>query len=211
MNAKPLHNDDTVGIIGTTDATDATDARRLRVELDALLAELGPDVVWRPCLDERGRVVACGQWHDEDGLPPGLAEDPGLLPGLDFSGRRVVDLGCNFGHFTFLAARCGAARAEGVDLDPRLVRACEVQRRLLRQESGPESGHGAAYGAECTAFHARDLLADPPVGRFDLVMLIDVLGKQFFASGLARGFLDAAEAHAEDDPTRKGPGAALLL
>lgn len=152
---------------------------RLVAELRTLLREVGPERVWRTYLDcSEAAEVVCGKGHDIDGFPGDLS----LVPELGFAGKSVADLGCNFGHFTLLAAMNGATDALGVDLDERMVRGAEIQRCLL--------------GVENARFMAMDLLADPPAGRFDLAMLIDFLGKHFFATGMARGFLDAAEAHA---------------
>ena len=59
---------------------------------------------------------------------------------IDFAGRSVVDLGCNFGFFTFQARRQGAAAVTGVDREPRVLDGC----RLLQAHFG-----GHRFGGGC--------------------------------------------------------------
>ena len=83
---------------------------------------------------------------------------------LDFSGRTVLDLGCNFGFYTFMAARQGAARVHGLDHLPQIVAGC----RLLAQ----------LYALPQVSFGLDNIEA--PRGDYDLfdtVMLIDYFGR----------------------------------
>jgi SAM-dependent methyltransferase len=87
---------------------------------------------------------------------------------IDFAGRSVVDIGCNFGFFTFQARRLGAASVVGVDRESRVLEGCE----LLRQH----------FGIDNVSFACHDI-ADPacPLAThaFDIAMLVEFIGKTF--------------------------------
>ena len=91
-------------------------------ELRSILAEVGSAGIWRPVYDRRGRLLADGVGDPEDGLADELPED-------FFEGKRVVDIGCNFGMFSFMTARKGALHVLGVDIDERIVRGCRILKR----------------------------------------------------------------------------------
>lgn len=87
---------------------------------------------------------------------------------IDFAGRTVVDLGCNFGFFTFQASRLGAGSVVGVDREARVLTGCQ----LLRQH----------FGIENVSFERHDI-DDPDstllARRFDIAMLVEFIGKTF--------------------------------
>ena len=145
----------------------------LRAELAAILAAVGPENIWRPVLDERGRRLAEGIGLPDDGLPADLA-------GLDFAGKSVADLGANFGYYTFLAARLGAHLAVGVEQHPEVVRGARLLARLLRVDNA--------------RFVRSDFLAEPPAEACDTAMMIDIIGKRIIAKGKLAAVLDAARA-----------------
>lgn len=148
-------------------------AAALVAELRQILAQVGPGGVWRPVFDHRGRLLAEGCGDPADGLG-------GELPAGLFAERRVIDLGCNFGAFSFLAARSGAAAVLGVDIDARIVRGC----RLLK----------ALYGLDNVAFIAADLRHIDRRQTHQVGMMIDFIGKQTITSGLLPVCLDVLEA-----------------
>jgi len=87
---------------------------------------------------------------------------------IDFAGHTVVDLGCNFGFFTFQARRLGAAEAVGVDREARVLEGCEL---LMRH-----------FDADRVSFACHDI--DDPVcsllsRKFDIAMLVEFIGKTF--------------------------------
>ena len=49
----------------------------------------------------------------------------------DFTGKRVLDVGCNAGHFSFVAKRRGAREVVGVELDPQRIRQARYLANLL--------------------------------------------------------------------------------
>ncbi|WP_035040411.1 methyltransferase domain-containing protein [Desulfovibrio sp. X2] len=149
--------------------------QELLKEAEQRLASLGQERIWRPVFAPDGRQLAEGTGADDDGLPPDLA-------GLDFTGKNVVDIGCNLGHFSFLAAEHGAASVLGIDMDEEVVACARVLARLR--------------GADNVSFLAADVLgasAPAPDGRtFDTSMMIDIIGRGSVRKGLAGSFLDAA-------------------
>jgi SAM-dependent methyltransferase len=78
------------------------------------------------------------------------------------SGLRVLDLGCALGVRTAAAAKGGASRAVGVDIDLEKVhRACELAKR------------SGVSGISFTAQNGARLAFDE--GRFDVVLMLDVI------------------------------------
>lgn len=66
--------------------------------------------------------------HDGDSV---LASLDRLGFPRDFSGKTVLDAGCNAGYYSFVAKRRGAERVLGVELDPRYVRQAQYLSNLL--------------------------------------------------------------------------------
>lgn len=104
------------------------------------------------------------------GKEPIDADTLDALDRIAFTGRSVVDLGCNFGFFSFQARRRGAARVLGVDREPRVLDGCELLRRYF------ELSH--------MSFECHDI-SDPACPllsrRFDIAMLVEFIGKTFVA------------------------------
>lgn len=142
---------------------EGNEAARLRAELMHLLKEVGAENVWRPVYDVGETLLAGGIADGRDGSPEDLA-------GVDFRGKSVVDLGCNFGYFSFLARRLGARAVVGVDIDPRAVRGCEILRDLK--------------GLEGVSFLCGDFVSLDPAERFDLGLLVNYIGKRSVKKGV---------------------------
>lgn len=122
-----------------------------------LFGALGMDSVpYRPVLDRQGVLV----------IPGVEVCDADLVAAFDrlpLAGRRVADLGCNVGFFSFRAAKLGAAYVTGWDGDHRLIEAC----RLLQ----------AHYGLTAMEFQVADL--DDPAVRprpTEVALLMDMIG-----------------------------------
>ena len=150
-----------------------TDNQSRLDELSGILTEVGVGGIWRPVYDHRGRLMAGGVGDPADGLTD-------LLPDDFFKGKRIVDIGCNFGTFTFMAASKGALRVLGVDIDPRIIRGCRILKELLRAEN-----------VEFVAADLRSLEKNQP---FDMGMMIDFIGKDVIRSGFLPTCLDVIEA-----------------
>jgi len=142
-------------------------------ELATILSEVGAAGIWRPVYDHRGRRLAGGVGDPADGLA-------NSLPGALFKGKRVVDIGCNFGTFTFAAAKKGALQVLGVDIDRRIIRGCQILKSLFRVEN-----------VDFLAADLRSLGGRPP---FDMGMMIDFIGKEVIRSGFLPACLDVIEA-----------------
>ena len=87
---------------------------------------------------------------------------------IDFAGRTVVDLGCNFGFFTFQARRLGAAAVVGVDREARVLDGCELLKR-----------HFAVDGVDFARHDIDDSDCSLLARRFDIAMLVEFIGKTF--------------------------------
>jgi ribosomal protein L11 methyltransferase len=144
----------------------------LHQELEKIIETVGPQNIWRPVYSPDGRLIARGIGEARDGLPSNM-------PGIDFQGKSVVDLGCNFGYYTFLVKRAGARKAVGLDKNIRVIRGCEILKTL--------------YGIPNVHFYAADITRFRPAGRFDMGIMIDLVGKTTVHSGAFKDFLDALE------------------
>lgn len=127
----------------------------LIAELKDILAATPAHLIWRPVADERGEVLAQGAGEQ-------LAVTEATLPFVDFKGKRVLDLGCNFGFYSFLAARRGAREVVGLEHDPSIARGASILAEL-----------NDLNGIKFLAASSKDFHPGEP---FDLVLLIDVLG-----------------------------------
>lgn len=141
-------------------------------ELQAILSAVGPGAIWRPVLDRSGRRLADGIGDPEDGL---AAE----VPAGFFEGKSVIDVGCNFGAFTFMAARGGARSVLGVDVDARIIRGCLILKKML-----------GVTNADFLAADLTRLATDPG---YDLGMMIDFIGKETITTGFLPTCLDVME------------------
>lgn len=118
--------------------------------------------------DEIARWIGGQDWYQtipvRDGLvTPGKTRSDQrlrLLPPLDLAGRSLLDVGCNSGMYCFEAARRGASRVVGIDVDRRRL----DQARTL----------AAILGLD-VELHQMDLAAAPALGRFDVVFCFAVL------------------------------------
>ncbi len=101
---------------------------------------------------------------------------------VDFTGKRVVDLGCNFGFFSFQAKRLGASSVLGVDYADGVVRAA----RELAE----------AFYVDGVSFQTYDIYSDASdlrQNRFDIAMLVEFIGKTFIARQMVAPALHAVE------------------
>lgn len=149
------------------------DTQRLR----DILQRLPQGTVWRPVRDATGELLAEGSGLGEDGLSD-------YLPGVSFAGKTVCDLGCNLGYFSFMAARGGAASVTGFDVDPLVVEGAT----LLAAMQG--------YGN--VRFQVADFTNVPPQVRYDLVLVIDFIGRGTIVKGRLDAVLDAAARHCRE-------------
>jgi len=141
-------------------------------ELREILKTVGPQNIWRPVVVNGDDLLADGIGDARDGLAENLGN-------LDFQGKTVLDLGCNFGYYSFLARRAGARRVLGIDADARIIRGCEII--------------GMLNGVEGVTFRALDIIRSEGIGRFDIGLMIDLIGTQMIITGAAKALLDSLE------------------
>ncbi len=137
----------------------------LRAELEKILYSVGPENIWRPVYDNEDSLLAEGIADMRDGRPQDFSK-------VIFQGKTVVDLGCNFGFYSFLAKRLGARRVVGVDKDEQVIKGCN----LLK----------AMYGVEDVYFYRGDFMNSNFPGGFDIGMLINFIGKIKVKEGIER-------------------------
>lgn len=138
--------------------------------LENYINNLPAESVWRPVRDHTGKLLRRGGGKFSDTLPE-------TLDGVELAGRSVVDLGCNLGAYSLLAAQRGAARVLGVDIDPAVVAGC----RLLARD----------YGLAGVEFRVADFLKEGLGDHFDLGMLVDFIGRSVVAKGKLNACLQA--------------------
>ena len=125
--------------------------------LGKMIQAIGMENVYRSIYDAEGNLIAAGR-------KPVRKEVVDDFSRLDFAGKSVVDLGCNFGFFSILCAKLGAARVLGIDYLPRLKDAA----MLLADIHGVPGVRFATGDIERSLEH---------FGRFDVAMMLDYLGK----------------------------------
>jgi SAM-dependent methyltransferase len=135
----------------------------LRTQLKTLLEQTAPEDIWRPVSAPDGELLAEGHEDMRDGSPDVLAQ-------VDFAGKNVLDLGCNFGFYSLLAKRQGAASVVGVDIDQNVICGCRLLARL--------------YGYLGMEFIARDFTGLALDTCFDCILLINFIGKKSICKGI---------------------------
>jgi len=134
--------------------------------LRELVSGLSPEHVYRTIYDENLNPVIVGT----EPLDPQGLED---FRKVDFAGKSVVDLGCNFGFFAFQARRLGAASVVAVDRESGVLEGAAMLRDI--------------FGLDGIDFLSCDI--DQPGNclsgrKFDTAMLVEFIGKTFVRAGL---------------------------
>ena len=126
-------------------------------DLMKLIGEVGREHIYRPIYDHESNLLV-------EGTDPARDELVSDFSKISFQGKSVLDLGCNFGFFSFLARRLGASRVLGVDNMPQIIEGC----RLLT----------SIYGLSNIEFKVADLeRLKPGDEQFDIVLLFEYIGK----------------------------------
>lgn len=126
-------------------------------QLIAALKKLGSDRIWRPVVSSDGTLLNNGRGELNDGLPENSP--------VNFAGKTVIDLGCNVGAYTFMAAKHGAARATGTDIVPEAIEVCNILRHQNKLKN--------------TDFFISDIMCHASPEKFDMALIIDIIGKNF--------------------------------
>ena len=133
-------------------------------QLKEIIHQVGPEKIWRPI-----RVPGNGK----------LADGYGDQDRIDFQGKTVADIGCNFGYYVFLARRAGARHVTGIDIDARIIAGCRLLQKI--------------YHLDGVSFLSADIKRLDGIGTFDTGMMIDFIGKEVVSSGFLNAFLDGLE------------------
>jgi ribosomal protein L11 methyltransferase len=144
----------------------------LKTQLQPIFDRVGYENVWRPIYDKEKKLIARGRGKFYDIIPE-------TLESVNFEGKTVVDLGCNFGYYTFLAAHLGARKVVGIDIDREIIRGCEIL--------------GAHYGLPNVEFHAADFTRTDLGEAFDVGMMIDFIGRSTVKKSKVQGCLAGLE------------------
>lgn len=135
----------------------------LKQQIRSLLDRAEPEDIWRPIVDDQGALLAAGHEDMRDGSPDDLTS-------VDFSGKRVLDLGCNYGYYSFLAKRFGAESVVGIDIDSNGIAGCRLLARL--------------YDFKNMDFQCSDFTRLTLNERFDCILLINFIGKRSVCKGI---------------------------
>jgi len=149
----------------------------LHNRLQVCFDRAGPENIWRPIYDLDGTLLAEGHEDMRDGSPDDLAQ-------IDFFGRQVLDLGCNYGYYSFLAKRMGASSVVGIDIDEDAICGC----RLL----------SCLYGLSGMEFQVCDFSRLALNTSFDCTLLINFIGKKSLCKGIVP-ILDIVRMHSRGD------------
>jgi len=141
-------------------------------ELKEILKTVGPQNIWQPVVVNGDKLLSDGCADPDDGL----RDRDGIL---DFKGKTVVDIGCNFGHYSFFARRAGAGYVLGIDIDERVIRGSEILKAL--------------YDVDRVNFRALDITKANEVGKFEIGMMINIIGKDMVRTGTAKDLLSSLE------------------
>jgi len=136
-----------------------------------ILDQLGPQRIRTPVYDNDKQLLAEGVADERDGN----LED---FDTVKFSGKTVVDLGCNLGNYSIFASQRGAECVVGIDLDKLVLQGSEILRDMQKVRN--------------VDFVCMDFTSPSFKQTFDITMLIDFVGKGIINLGLNR-FLDATE------------------
>ena len=141
-------------------------------ELEEILKSVGPQNIWHPVVVNGDKLLANGIGDPLDGI----RDRDGVL---DFEGKTVVDLGCNFGHYCFFVRTAGTSDVLGIDMDERIIRGCEILK--------------AIHDVDRVNFRPLDITKANSVGKFDIGMMIDIIGRDKIRTGAAKDFLNSLE------------------
>jgi tRNA (mo5U34)-methyltransferase len=138
--------------------------------LQHILAGLDKNDIYRSIYDKDGNLLAEGCLAVKQQLIDSYCE-------IDFKGKSVVDLGCNFGFFSFLTARQGASAVTGLDYLPEVVEG---------------AGHLASVLGYDNVFFKKFDIEKPTtdIGKFDIAMLLDFFGKSNIRKQKVHGLLE---------------------
>jgi len=147
-------------------------------QLRPILDQIEDRDIWYPLYNEQEERIFRGRDKHEE-----FYSD--LDRYVDFRGKTVIDMGCNIGHYSFLAARLGAVRVFGLDINEKMIQASNILRDHL--------------GLSQVEFKTADFLSAAPDYRYDIVIMIDYIGKNVINKFKLKQVLVAAESHSRKE------------
>jgi hypothetical protein len=141
-------------------------------ELEEILKLVGPKNIWRPVVIREKQMLADGIGEACDGLPVNNGN-------FKFDSKTVVDLGCNFGYYSFFARNAGASQVLGIDNDKRIIRGCDIIKAL--------------NNVDRVTFQTLDITKANGIGKFEIGMMINLIGKDMIRTGKAKDLLNSLE------------------
>ncbi|MFX0203465.1 MAG: hypothetical protein ACFFCW_45780 [Candidatus Hodarchaeota archaeon] len=134
-----------------------------KVELKKICDHVGPENIWRNVYDQDQTIIARGKEDMRICSPNELAK-------VDFIGKTVVDLGCNFGFYSFLIKNLGAKRVVGVDNDFDVIKGCHLLKEI--------------HSVKDIDFLVGDFITCKFRNGFHIGMLINIIGKNWVLYGI---------------------------
>lgn len=128
----------------------------LQQQLEPIIRKVGPENIWRPIHDRNNHLLFEGVGQYTGTIQKALST-------INFSRKTVVDLGCNFGFYSFYAAKKAAARVVGIDSNPDVIRGCRILARHHRNDN--------------VEFRVADFIYDDVPGIYDIALMVDFIGK----------------------------------
>ncbi|MEN8190065.1 MAG: class I SAM-dependent methyltransferase [Thermodesulfobacteriota bacterium] len=125
-------------------------------ELQQIIDQIGRENIWRPVFNHEHEAVFDGVGTHRDYLDETLGRH-------EFNNKSVLDLGCNLGYYSFLAERLGCRRVVGLDINPLMIRGCEILKKY--------------YGLKRCSFMVADFTGDCGGEQGDIGLLLDFIGK----------------------------------
>ncbi len=131
--------------------------KQITARLKRILSTIDRGDIYRSIYDPQGNLLATGSIPVKQQLVDDYCT-------VDFTGKTVVDLGCNFGFFSILAAKLGAKQITALDYLPEIVEGAKLLAIL--------------YGHENIEFKTFNIeKPQDDLGKFDVAMLVDFFGK----------------------------------
>ena len=137
--------------------------------LELELAHVDAASLWHP-VERVQQLIRSGMPEREDHLARSLQK-------VEFTGRSVVDLGSNIGHYAFWAALLGAREVRAYDFGPDIVR---VGSLLAESNSMPQVSFVLGDFGNLT----------PPQG-VDVAMMLDIIGNNKVRKGRVVPLIDS--------------------
>lgn len=146
-------------------------------QIGKLLSTFRPEDIYRSVYDHQGNLMVKGAMPVEERLIKDFKK-------VDFKGKTIVDLGCNLGLFSFIAADRGAAHVTGIDQFQEIIDGCYLFARLRELTN--------------VSFKTFDMELDKKeLGTFDMAVLIDFFGKSNIRKQKIPNFLNLLETLAD--------------